>query len=163
MRLKIIQVIMYLWKLLLSPFQNNVRTSTFLLRTLHDRKCLERNRSKMAALKLQKLKELIRKSYTAGYNGCLELIDQYVEEAMIEIQNEIASVKEGVVGEWKIFTVEELKKKAIGTVFEHSRLGPGCIDGNSEKDKYMLFQNGEHGYFMQNVEPWCEPMRILQN
>ena len=114
----------------------------------------------MAALKLAKLKELIRRSYEAGYNGCMEMAEEYAEEIMAELQNDINAPKVPS-GEWRIYTVEELKKKPVGTMFEHARLGQGWIDGRTDKEKCMTFQNGEHGYFMQNIEPWDEPMREI--
>jgi len=113
----------------------------------------------MATLKLQRLKELIKKSYEAGYHGCMDMAEEYAEELMAEVQTEIQSSKES--GEWRVYSVEELKKEPVGTIFEHMRLGQGWIDGRSEKDKYMTFQNNEHAFFMQNVEPWDEPMRKI--
>jgi hypothetical protein len=115
----------------------------------------------MAALKLQKLRELIRKSYEDGYAGCLELADEYTEEIINLVQLEMQQNKIAGSGEWRIWKIEELKQKPFGTLFEHSRLGQGWIDGRTEKDKCMTFTNGEHGYFMQQVDPWDEPLREI--
>ena len=38
----------------------------------------------MAAIKLQRLKDIILRAYEAGYNGCLDLKDEYAEEALVE-------------------------------------------------------------------------------
>ena len=88
----------------------------------------------MAALKLEKLKELIKKSYVAGYNGCMDLADEFAEEMLLVIQHEITMSK-SVDGEWKVYDIDELKKKPFGTVFEHARLGQCWIDCDQDKIK----------------------------
>lgn len=118
----------------------------------------------MAALRLQRLKEVIKTAYEAGFRGCMDLADQYAEELLANIQAEIQNKDLPMkTNEWRKYTVEELKKKPVGTVFEHIRLGQGWIDGRTEKDKCMTFANGEHRHFMQNIEPWSEIMRELGN
>ncbi len=114
----------------------------------------------MTVLKLTKLKEIIKKAYEAGYNGCMEMVEEFTDEMLIIVQKEIASKEHGD-GEWRIWLTEELKKKSVGTLFEHSRLGRCWIDGRSEKDKCMRFENGDHRFFIQNIEPWDELMREI--
>jgi hypothetical protein len=116
----------------------------------------------MAALKLQKLKEIIGRAYEAGYGGCLDLKDEYAEEALVEIVAEIQRAKGNEKGgDWRTYVPDELRKKAVGTMFEHVRLGQGWIEGTSEKNKRMTFSNGDQFFFMQSGEPWDEPMREL--
>src|SRR4051812_19791360 len=55
----------------------------------------------------------------------------------------------------RIYTVEELKSKPLGTIFHHSRLGRCWIESRN----CMRFQTGICIYFMQNIEPWDEPMQ----
>jgi hypothetical protein len=112
----------------------------------------------MAALKLEKLKEIIKRAYIAGYNGCMDLADEFAEEMLAVIQQEVTMAKV-TDGEWRIYTIEELRGKPFGTVFEHSRLGQCWIDGDIEKTKCMTFKDGERRFFGQNVEPWDEPLR----
>lgn len=114
----------------------------------------------MAALKLNRLKEIVRNAYVAGNSGCMEMVDEYAEEVLAEVTAEIQRNKNNPGGgEWRVYSAEELKKKPFGTVFEHSRLGQCWIDGSSESKKCMTFASGEQSYFVQNIEPWDEPMR----
>jgi hypothetical protein len=112
----------------------------------------------MAAIKLQRLKDIILRAYEAGFSGCLDMREEYAEEALVEIVAEIQRSKDGKGGDWRVYTPDELRKKPIGTMFEHVRLGQGWIEGTNEKNKRMTFSNGEQSFFMQNTEPWDEPM-----
>jgi hypothetical protein len=113
----------------------------------------------MAALKLNRLKEIIRIAYAAGHAGCLDLQDLYADEVLQEITKEIQQEGRGS-GDWRLFSAEELRKMPVGTIFEHSRLGRCWIDG-SENRKCMTFADGNTSFFVQNIEPWDEPMRNL--
>ncbi len=116
----------------------------------------------MAALKLNRLKELILAAYEAGFNGCFDLRDEYADEIVAEVMAEIerSKTESKGSGDWRVWSTDELRKRPIGTIFEHSRLGQGWIEGSSESKKQMTFANGEISYFCQNnVEPWDEPMR----
>jgi hypothetical protein len=116
----------------------------------------------MAALKLDKLKEIIKKAYVAGYNGCMDLADEFADEMLVVVQQEVTMAR-ATEGEWRVYPVEELKNKPFGTVFEHSRLGQCWIDGDVEKVKCMSFKNGDRYFFGQNIEPWTEPLRETGN
>ena len=115
-----------------------------------------------AALKMQRLREIILKAYENGNAGCLDLKDQYADEALQELVEEMAKSKGVGTGELKVYTVEELKKFPLGTVFEHSRLGKCWIDG-TEKIKTMTTEDGQTFHLMENDEPWNEPMRQIGN
>lgn len=115
----------------------------------------------MAALKLNQIRELIKAAYAAGYNGPMDLCEQYADDALALVTEKVRENRSapGTSGDWRVFTAEELKKQDFGTVFEHSRLGKCWIDGTSS-NKYMTFENGEQSFFVQNIEPWDEPMKI---
>lgn len=163
---KSILILSRLYTILTSPFLNSRRVSVVLQTKSCEKKkvCLERKRHKMAALKLNRLKEIILNAYEAGFNGCLDLREEFADEMVAEIMAEIERSKSEIKpgGDWRLWTTEELRKKPIGTIFEHSRLGKGWIEGTSESKKQMTFANGETSFFMQNnVEPWDEPMKLV--
>lgn len=117
------------------------------------------------AITLQKLREFLEQAYEAGYQGCLELKIEYVDDVIQSIINgkiEVPSISPN--DGWKIYKVSELMKEPVGTIFEHNRLGKCWIDAdmNNQKNKYMTFANGETKYFQADSSPWDEPMRLLQ-
>jgi hypothetical protein len=111
----------------------------------------------MAALKLQRFRDIILRAYEAGYDGCLEMKEQYAEDALAEVVKEMQSKD---AGEWRLYTVEELKKKECGVLFEHVRLGRGWVEGDGE-GRRMAFDSGQQLFFQDNGPPWTEPMREL--
>ncbi len=113
-----------------------------------------------AALKMQQLRGIILKAYEDGNAGCLELKDQYADELLQQLVEEMSKTKTGFSSELRIYTVEELKKFPLGTVFEHSRLGKCWVDG-TEKVKTMTTEDGHTFHLMENDEPWNEPMKMI--
>lgn len=112
----------------------------------------------MAALKLNRLREIVLRVYEDGHRGCLDLKDDYADELIQELMAEMSKEKDS--GDWRVYTVEELRKKPLGTIFEHSRLGKCWIDGN-EKLKTVTFEDGHTTHIMENSEPWTENMREI--
>ena len=114
-----------------------------------------------AALKLQQLRSIILKAYEDGNGGCLELKEQYADELLQQLIEEMSKTKNGFSSELKVYSVEELKKFPLGTVFEHSRLGR-CWINETDRVKTMTTEDGHTFYMMQNnEEPWNEPMRMV--
>ena len=113
----------------------------------------------MAAITLQRLKQIISDAYAAGYGGSLDMSESYVQEIttmLLATPEQPLSKNEG----WKIFKHKELRDVPVGTIFEHSSRGKGWIESNST-EKYMRFHNGEICHFYSDESPWDEPMRII--
>lgn len=111
------------------------------------------------ALKMERLRQLFVKIYEDGHTGCLDLKEQYADEALQQLLEEMSKEK-GISGDLKIYTVEELKKLPLGTIFEHSRLGKCWIDG-TEKLKTLTVEDGQTFHLMENDEPFNEFMKII--
>jgi len=112
-------------------------------------------------LKLSRIKDIISEAYTAGYQGSMELRDAFVENMLKKVTQEINETKSISGDEWKVYTVEELNKEAIGTVFEHRSYGLGTLKRKDHKC-YIQFDNGDVYHCVQNTEPWIEEMRKVK-
>lgn len=115
----------------------------------------------MAALTLNRLKQIIADSYEAGYHGSLDLKEIYVEEIVdnvLDPTEETFAKNDG----WKTFKVSELRGLRIGTIFDHATRGK-CFIESDGLNRYMKFANGSVAKFLEDSSPWDEPMRIIGN
>lgn len=113
----------------------------------------------MAAITLQRLKQVISDAYVAGYGSSLELKDCYVDEliaSLLDAPDSAPSANDG----WKIYKVRELRELKPGTILEHFTRGKGWIETQGV-EKWLKFENGEVSHFFQDASPWDEPMRVL--
>ena len=108
----------------------------------------------MAALKLEKLKELIKKSYVAGYNGMMEMADEFSEEMIQVIQQEVTMAKTAD-GDWRVYTVEELRKKEGEIIREIGTLNRK-IAGRTPKEYYKDNKELIKKYYEKNKDKYKE-------
>lgn len=88
-----------------------------------------------------------------------DTIELAVEEEARRRNSEVINF---VLGEWRIYTVKELRTKSIGTLFYHPQLGQGKVSCSYQTVKHMAFSTGEIAYFVQDdIEPWDEPMKEI--
>ena len=152
-------ILLRLRDIMSSPYRNNRRISTLLKNkwaNLKSKNCSERKRINMSTLKMTELREIILRVYEDGNRGCLDLKESYVDEFIQNLLVEMSKKK--LSDDWRIYTVEELRKKPLGTLFEHSKYGKGWIDG-TEKIKIMTFEQGRTFYITDDGHPWDETMR----
>lgn len=115
----------------------------------------------MATITQQRLRDAFKKAYRSGFHGCLQMEDAVVEELLQEIMQEKETFS--VNDNWKIFTIEELRKLSEGTVLEHSLRGKCYVTKKYPHGKIITFENGNISLLLQSKEdPWDKPMRILK-
>lgn len=114
----------------------------------------------MAAITLQRLKQVIADAYANGYHGCLDLSDTYVEEAIARLMDTPAIPVLSVNDGWKNWTVKELRSLDVGTIMEHATRGKGWTSGTSS-ERLMIWADGSQSHFYKDETPWNEPMRVI--
>lgn len=104
-----------------------------------------------------KLLNLIVEAFEAGTYSTSEFSRLYAET---KIDNFLECLSVKVSGDSRIYKVEELKKKQVGTRFKHKRLGIGHLE-LIDNDLAMAFDNGDLVYVYEDEEPWDEPMEEM--
>lgn len=114
----------------------------------------------MAAITLQRLKQVIGIAYEAGYHGCLDLKETYAEEI---IQQLLANPADPVLSKndgWRVYKVKELRVLPPGTMLEHVIRGNGYIE-KMGSITHMRWTDGSMSVFVSDEDPWTDPMRLL--
>lgn len=114
----------------------------------------------MAAITLQRLRQIIEIAYESGYHGCLDMKNVYAEEI---IQNLLDSPAEPVLNKndgWRVYKVKELRVVAPGTMYEHLTRGRGYIETEG-LERVMRWSDGTCTRFVTDEPPWTDPMRPL--
>lgn len=114
----------------------------------------------MAAITLTRLKIALVNAYEQGYHGALDLKENCAEEiiSMLLGDQEPATNKNDLG--WRIFTVKELQKTKIGTMFIHVSHGKGWIEKYGSTT-YMVWHDGFVSNFFNDEPPWTELMKEI--
>jgi len=113
----------------------------------------------MAAITLQRLKQLVADAYKSGYHGCLDMQDGYVEDSMNKLMEPMAPILSANDG-WKTWTIKELRALEAGTILEHATRGKGWIEHTST-ERFITWTDSTVSHFYKDDVPWLEPMRVI--
>ena len=96
---------------------------------------------------------LLTETVEAGRAGCAELRDQDIEDIL-------RRHKVPAGNDSRVYTVTELKKMPVGTVFHHSSNGRGVVQDKGNGKRMMMWDNGGTTDFVSNSPPWNRPMTL---
>jgi hypothetical protein len=119
----------------------------------------------MAAITLERLKQLMAECYAAGYRGPLDLKDSFVNELVTEVFKSPDNTGEN--DGWTNYTIRDLKAMPIGTILEHSKRGKCWIESGAVgistdgRAVHMRFEDGSIAHFHQDASPWLDKMRVV--
>lgn len=103
---------------------------------------------------LDKLTALVNEAFERGMSGCSDLKQQDIEELFGKYQ-----IRE--TEDFRVWSVDELRKMPEGTIFQHLLKGRCWIVSRANGTRFMQFDRGQAIDFNTNIDPWDKPMRLI--